>query len=117
MNREQRRHPPKNNRNDFFEKFALMNTLLKNTTNDIQEGQKVRIDYKQISSRKDYAGMQPKYKQFVEEHRENIFQIKFNDRYKDHSIVSLIDERGNQPIWLFWLGDLIMVEDIHNETN
>lgn len=111
MNREQRRHPTNNTDKHVLEKIQLMERILKEAPNDIQEGQRVKLDYDKIKSHPDYNRLQEPYKLYIEGNKDLILTVKFDDRYANHTIVALIDECGEKSIWRFVISDLIMIED------
>ena len=70
---------------------------------DIQEGQKVRLNIEAIKARKNYKIMTEAYKTFVDASAEAIFTA----HVERPTLISLAEE----PKWLFWSGDLIKVEE------
>ena len=70
---------------------------------DITEGEKVRLNLENIKARKNYKIMSEKYKEFVETNAETVFTA----HVERPTLISLSEE----PRWLFWCGDLIKVED------
>lgn len=67
---------------------------------DIQNGDKVKLDIEKIKARVNYNVMNQKYKDFVEESADKVFTA----RVKNNLVVL---EENNQ--WMFWSGDLIKV--------
>jgi hypothetical protein len=111
MNRQQRRHPVESNPYETAKKILAMKEVLKHTTNNIVEGQRVRLNYEHILNHPDYDNLQIRYKQFVEQYRNEIMTIKFDDRYPDHTIVALVDLKGEEFIWRFHITDLEFLKE------
>lgn len=75
----------------------------------IQEGTKVRIDVDHIKGAKEYSKLNKDYREFVESSRGKIFTAHIERKF-----VSL-NENDNQ--WLFWPGNLIIVEEKGDNDN
>lgn len=77
---------------------------------DLQVGDRVRLNVKQIKSASDYERRLPAYKEFVETHTSSSFIISRVRRSSDDTmcIVELED-----TIWWFWSGE---VKKIHNQS-
>lgn len=75
----------------------------------LREGDKVRLNVPQITARKDYTHKQAEYREFVEQNGSVIFTVRYY-RKKQGSFPALV-EFQEDPKWLFWVGDLIRVED------
>jgi len=87
-----------------------MGKILEATSNDIQEGQKVKLDYDKIKSHPDYNRLEEKYKSYIENHKNKITSVVFDNKYKDHNIVAL-DNGKYVSEWRFYIGDLIVIKD------
>lgn len=66
---------------------------------DIQEGEKVRLNLENIKTRKNYDKMTDKYKLFVETNANTIFTAHL----ERPTLISFVEK----PSWLFYSGDLI----------
>lgn len=95
----------KNKTMDYFK------DMLKNTI-PFQEGQKVKLDIKQIKSHPDYSIKTEKYRNWIEKNQDKIFTVEYD---KDKSINPkyqvCLKEDVTKPKWLFWTGELIEVSD------
>lgn len=81
----------------------------------LKDGDKVTLNYNQITSRKDWKRKLSNYKSFVNENKNKIFTLQMINEYKN--IVEL-KEDISKPRWRFWIGDLIKVkEDVSNDSN
>ena len=87
------------------------------TTNPITawEGEKVTLDYNRIISYPDWKQMREDYRNWVTEHKNDIFTVEFDPLKKErqtadyNSLVQFVEDE-TKPKWLFWAGDLIPVE-------
>lgn len=73
-------------------------------------GSKVKLKYNQIIARKDWDKLSKNYKTFVEENKDVEFTIEETDAKNLFKMVSLREDTTD-PKWLFWVGDLILLED------
>lgn len=113
MNREERRneqfrkrspdpHDPKRILTELKLRAAAKKVLKDHTDpQEINSGDKVRIDVSLVKSRRSYPDMNEKYKEFVENNGDKVFTA----RVEGKNMVSFEEE----PTWLFWSGDLIKV--------
>ena len=105
MNREQRRKMEKalNSRGVTQEAISLYLDILKRADKvpEIQNGSSVKINTEQIKTRKDYGNLSEKYRSFIESNQDRVFTT----RMEQSGFVSLLE----QPEWLFWSGDLIVI--------
>jgi hypothetical protein len=74
--------------------------------NNLKEEDRVKLNFDQITGRTDYKTMNPKYCQFVEENKDNIFTV--DDCSKEGMARNMIQLKEDST-WLFWCGDLIKV--------
>lgn len=115
MNRAQRRQAAKSG---YVEKQVKLPELsvaeiLKNRTamsppNDINTGDKVRLDIAKIQRRINYSRMNEDYKQFVEQSNDKVFTAVV----ERENLIHLEEE----PKWLFWSGDLIIHEQLQDQN-
>lgn len=78
---------------------------------NIHIGDKVKLDYNSIINDVDYDTFSNEYKQWITEHKDNIFTVIGNEKFKPNqnkfsSIVSL-KEDNTDPKWLFSTMNLI----------
>ncbi|NBH77091.1 hypothetical protein D3Z52_02600 [Clostridiaceae bacterium] len=110
MNREQRRAFKKKHKKSVREHAAdRFNKLSQEIENPLHDGDKVQLDVDRIISRKDYAQTTEEYHSFVESSRDRVFTVRLYRKRKDgfSAIIELVEE----PKWLFWYGDLVLVEN------
>ena len=75
------------------------------------EGEKVRLKTKQIIERKDWANMNPKYKDFVTHNHDTIFTVHFEERHAKNHVLATLIEDTTDPKWLFWVGDFERIKE------
>lgn len=120
MNREERRAAVKKLTKKGLTKESAITFVKKMnaiTTNPITawEGEKVTLDYNRIISYPDWKQMREDYRNWVTEHKNDIFTVEFDPLKKErqtadyNSLVQFAEDETN-PKWLFWAGDLIPVE-------
>lgn len=79
----------------------ILNTANK-TFNNISENDKVMLDIRTITSRKNYARRADEYKAFINNSSGRVFTA-----HVEHpTLISLKEE----PRWLFWSGDLVKID-------
>lgn len=115
MNREQRRTYEKNLRAKGMSKENASNIVkLKQKLDSVPwlpEGQKVRLNLKSIMSDPDYEKKQDRWKQFVQDNKDTVFTIKWDDRHRDNPVLVCLKEDPTPGKWLWWVGDLEKVDD------
>lgn len=108
MNREQKRDFIKKARQrGVDEKYAkayiqAQDSLDADAKLNISDGDKVIIDIEKIKALKDYEIMNSEYKEFIE----SSYGVVFTAKVEKGRFVSLEEN----PRWLFWAGNLIVVE-------
>lgn len=83
----------------------------------LPEGAKVRLNYDAIVSQPSYAKRQQAYKDFVEENKDTIFTVVYDEKHQSGRLVLLAEDTSKQH-WLWHYGDLIEVkteEEIDSE--
>lgn len=68
---------------------------------DIQEGERVKVNLEIIKARKNFENMNDKYKSFVETNSDKVYTAHL----ERPTLISFVEE----PSWLFYSGDLIRV--------
>jgi len=114
MNREQRRQYTKGLKKMGANKNEIMryNEILKLST-DLKEGDKVRLNYEKIINQQGYDKRTEKYRSFIESNKDKIFTVEYDEKMKSSPnciFVSLFED-NTQPKWLWYIDDLIKVEE------
>lgn len=81
-----------------------------NISNTILEGSKVKLNYNKITNRKDYNNLVPEYKEFIEKNKDRIFTVEYDKDRKNMPIWVCLAEDDTPVKWLFYVGDLKVVE-------
>ena len=81
----------------------------------LYEGTKVQINYDEIVSHPDWEKMNPKYKNFVETHKDGVYTVEYDATKKannssDKASLVCLAEDENSPKWLFFASDLIIAD-------
>lgn len=81
------------------------------------EGDRVMIDYNGITSRVDYDKRRPEYRNFIEENKNTIFTVKYDEKYRNNPWLVSLEEDTTEPRWLFTTSDLILYNNEEKESN
>ena len=81
---------------------------IKNVYETFIEGSKVKLNYDRIMENTE--GKSELYLKFVEEHKDDIMTIEYDDNHKDSPSIFCLAEDTNPVKWLFDISDLILVE-------
>ena len=76
----------------------------------IAAGSKVKLKYDQIVSRKDWATLNQKYKDFIETNKDGEFTVQINEKIPDTFKLISFEEDVTEPKFLFWVGDLLLLD-------
>ena len=82
---------------------------------ELYEGDKVKIDYLGITSRIDYDKRRPEYRNFIEENKDKIFTVKYDEKYRNNPWLVSLEEDTTEPRWLFTTSDLILYKEEEKE--
>ena len=74
----------------------------------ITEGSKVKLKYDRIMENK--QGKSENYLKFVEEHKDDIMTIQYDEKHKVNPTVFCLEEDTNPAKWLFDISDLEVIE-------
>lgn len=110
MNRETHRKMAKKDK--ILAKILQWNKELNKQHVRCFEGEKVKINYEQIKSSKDWDKLSLRYKEFVETHKDEIFTVEFDPVKKElnaktKDLLVQLEEDETRPKWLFQARDLI----------
>lgn len=79
--------------------------------NFLKEGSKVKINVEKIKKEKNYNKRNPNWKNFIENNIDKIFTVEYDFNKKDNPGLVCLKEDQNNPKWLFYIGDLIQIEE------
>lgn len=107
MNREQRRKLEKQLvAKGATREQAKMLIQIHTDKGSLKEGDRVRLNMKSILEQPDYANMNPKYKQWVEDNKDKVFTVEYDEKHGENSTLVCLREDESDPRWLFWVGNL-----------
>ena len=78
--------------------------------NKFNGGEKVVLNIEKIKSDVNWNDKTDVYKNFVKDNEEKHFTVELDQKYKDGSLVCLLED-SSSPKWLWWCEDLKIVED------
>ena len=76
----------------------------------VQDGDKVRINVPGLRQSKMWSHLQAEYREFVEKSADSVFTARVYQRRDGQNSKTLVWFE-EEPKWLFWMGDLIVVEN------
>ena len=80
--------------------------------NILAEGTKVRLNYYSIVNEPVYKSKRKAYKKFVNENKDKIFTVEYDEKYKDKPILVSLKEDDGEVKWLWHCeSDLIVVDE------
>lgn len=94
----------------------FQDATIQNVYETYLEGSKVKLNYERIMGNTE--GKSELYLKFVEDHKDDIMTIQYDENHKDSPTIFCLEEDTNPAKWLFDISDLILIEmaDI-KETN
>lgn len=109
MNRSQRRNFVKSAQKKGVDKsIAELYLRVKqhgSVPQELQEGDRVRLNVENIKKHPDYGRLSQAYRDFVELHEDDVFTVVYDERRKEKPTEVCLEE--DPTGWLFWTGDLI----------
>lgn len=78
----------------------------------LEEGTKVKLNYDSIVNDINYSRKVQGFKDFVENNKDKIFTVEYDERYKNNPLLVMLKEDTSEVKWLWHSKmDLIAVED------
>lgn len=78
----------------------------------IEEGTKVKLNYDSIVSDPNYSKKVQSYKDFVENNKDTVFTVEYDEKYKNKPLLVMLKEDISEVKWLWHSKyDLTVVED------
>lgn len=113
MNREEKRALVRKLKAKGYSKVDIdrmvMVKEMMNSSKNLQEGQKVRLNIERLRADVNWSGMNPRYKEWVEAHAGEVFTVKYHPEYSPSRVC--LEECDAVEDWLFWDGDLEVVDE------
>lgn len=76
----------------------------------IVEGTKVKLNMEKILSDVNYPRLTDKYKTWIDENQDKTFTVEYDQKQKKKPQLLCLKENVKPVKWLFWEGDLIVLE-------
>jgi len=115
MNREQKRKYIKELKSKGFTKEQIDAILLykkyADVNNYIPEGTKVKLNYNEIKNQPDYPKLTEKFRNWIEDNKDKVYTVEYKKNKRGKPLFVTLKEDTSDPKWLFWVGDLIVVEN------
>lgn len=84
----------------------------------IEEGVKVKLNYDGIVNDPNYPKKVQAYKDFVENNKDTIFTVEYDEKYKNNPLLVMLKEDTNEVKWLWHTKyDLIVIEEENTEED
>jgi len=100
---------------EYYEKMQLVQRMADGEVDEdavIEEGAKVKLNYDSIVSDPNYPKKVQGYKDFVENNKDTVFTVEYDEKYQNKPLLVMLKEDTNEVKWLWHTKyDLIIVED------
>lgn len=78
----------------------------------IPEGAKVMLNYESITSEPDYKNKVEGYREFVENNKDKVFTVQYDEKYRNKPVLVSLAEDTNKIKWLWHCeSDLIVIDE------
>lgn len=74
--------------------------------NGIPNGTQVKLNLSAIQKDPSYQRKSDKWKEWIEEHKEEIFTVEYDPKFGEQPKVVTLKEDTSDPKWLWFIGDL-----------
>ena len=103
----------------YARKLKSINDAVNGTLDNIvtlPEGTKVKLNYESLTNEPSYPKKVNRYREFVENNKDKIFTVQYDEKYKDRPVLVSFAEDTNEVKWLWHCeSDLIVVENVGND--
>ena len=101
--------------NAYYNKIKSIKDVVNGKLDDaytIPEGTKVKLNYENITNEPDYTKKVKAYREFVENNKDKIFTVQYDEKYKNKPILVSFKEDTNDIKWLWYCEtDLIVLDE------
>jgi hypothetical protein len=100
---------------EYYDRLQAVQRMADGDVDDdfvIAEGTKVKLNYDSIVNEPTYERKVQGYKDFVENNKDKVFTVEYDEKYKNRPLLVMLKEDTNEVKWLWHSKfDLIVVED------
>lgn len=100
---------------DYYERMSVLKRIANGDIDDdfiVPEGAKVKLNYDSIVNDPNYSRKVQGYKDFVENNKDKVFTVEYDEKYKNKPLLVMLKEDTNEVKWLWHSKyDLITVEN------
>lgn len=100
--------------NEYLKKVSTIQKAVKGELDEaysIPEGTKVKLNYESIINEPDYPKKKDRYKEFVENNKDKVFTVVYDEKYKNNPVLVSLEEDTNEVKWLWYCEtDLIVID-------
>ena len=82
-----------------------------------KEGDVVKLNVESILSHPTYADMDENWKKFVDKNADKQFTVEYDPKFKDTATMVCFKEDTTDPKWLWYEGDLILINAVDEVKN
>lgn len=101
--------------NSYYNKIKSIKDVVNGKLDDvytIPEGTKVKLNYENIINEQDYTKKVKAYREFVENNKNKIFTVQYDEKYKNKPILVSLKEDTSEIKWLWYCEtDLIVLDE------
>lgn len=120
MNREQKRKTIKSlTVKGYTKKQAEALTMLKATQETkkfLKDGDRVKLNISQMKSRPEWESdvdqNKARFQAWVLAHQDAVLTVEYDKNHQNNPSIVCVAEDGTDPKWMFWEGDLDVVERV-----
>lgn len=99
----------------YYKKVTSIKSAVQGTLDDvytIPEGTKVMLNYESITNELDYKNKVESYREFVENNKDKVFTVQYNEKYRNKPVLVSLAEDTNEIKWLWHCeSDLIVIDE------
>ena len=99
----------------YYDKIKSIQDVVNGKLDDvytIPEGTKVKLNYENIINEPDYTKKVKAYREFVENNKNKIFTVQYDEKYKNKPILVSLKEDTSKIKWLWYCEtDLIVLDE------
>lgn len=103
---------------EYYDKIQAIKAMSDGEVDEdlvLEEGTKVKLNYDGIVNDINYARKVQGFKDFVENNKDKIFTVEYDERYKNNPLLVMLKEDTSEVKWLWHSKmDLIAVEEDDN---